>query len=114
MILLSYLVGLNTSTVANHSGFRTRTKPSTVAQSSYSKIVEEPGRELIKPVARKSFGRNLKVNKIQQEIIKTFQSFCAGLETFNPNDYEEVWSISEVDSQTGKKIRTAVLRKREQ
>lgn len=54
------------------------------------------------------------MTKIKQQIIKIFRSFCVELETIKPNDYEEVWSISEVDSRTGKKIRTAVLREKKQ
>ena len=49
-------------------------------------------------------------SSFKQEFIKMFQSFCVGLETINPNNYEEVSSKTEVDSRTGKKIRTAYLR----
>ena len=50
---------------------------------------------------------------LRQEIIKVFHNLCKDLETINPNDYEEISSTTEVNTQTEKKIRTAYLRKKD-
>ena len=48
---------------------------------------------------------------LRQEIIKVFHDFCKDLETINPNDYEEVSSVNDVNP-SGKKIRTVYLKKK--
>ena len=48
---------------------------------------------------------------LRQEIIKVFHDFCKDLETINPNDYEEVSSVNDVNPED-KKIRTVYLKKK--
>ena len=51
-------------------------------------------------------------SQFRQEFINMFRSWCADLETINPNDYEVVSSETTTDPTTDKSVKTSHLRRK--